>query len=109
MLLIRTLCSRLRAFVHYSKGNKDPNSADAYRPISLLSTLGKILERCVGDSMWRHIKDNSILSDGQYGFHSKSIQNPLADLRAYRKRFLLTAIVVIEIKSSLRQYFVESS
>ncbi|XP_063845411.1 uncharacterized protein LOC135091588 [Scylla paramamosain] len=39
-----------------------------YRPISLLSVVGKVFERVVADVVCRHLQDNYLLSDQQFGF-----------------------------------------
>ena len=50
----------------FKKGSKlDPNN---YRPISLLSVPGKLLERVVCKSFDDHILSNSILTNKQWGF-----------------------------------------
>lgn len=50
----------------FKKGNRlDPNN---YRPISLLSTPGKLLEKVVCDSLDDHMLSNGILTDRQWGF-----------------------------------------
>ena len=41
---------------------------DNYRPISLTSTVCKILESIVGDSIMNHLQTNNLLSNRQYGF-----------------------------------------
>ena len=50
----------------FKKGNSlDPNN---YRPISLLSTPGKLLEKVVCNSFDDHMISNGILTDRQWGF-----------------------------------------
>ena len=50
----------------FKKGNSlDPNN---YRPISLLSTPGKLLEKVVCNSFDDHMLSNGILTDRQWGF-----------------------------------------
>ena len=51
--------------VHKKSSRSDPKN---YRPISLLSVVGKVFERVVADVMCRHLKDNYLLSDQQFGF-----------------------------------------
>lgn len=52
----------------YPKGGKDPSVVDAYRPITLLSTLEKTLEKLVVTRLQRHICSDRILSPRQFGF-----------------------------------------
>ena len=39
-----------------------------YRPISLTSVPGKILERCIRDAIVDHITSNNLFSISQHGF-----------------------------------------
>jgi len=50
------------------KPDKDPLTPDAYRPIALLSNIGKLFEKIIAECMWEHIESNNILSDAQFGF-----------------------------------------
>ena len=45
-----------------------PNAPSDYRPISLLSCVGKILEKIVTTKITNEVQDKSILSDYQFGF-----------------------------------------
>uniref|UniRef100_A0A0P4VTV9 Reverse transcriptase domain-containing protein n=1 Tax=Scylla olivacea TaxID=85551 RepID=A0A0P4VTV9_SCYOL len=51
--------------VHKRSSRSDPKN---YRPISLLSVVGKVFERVVADVVCRHLQDNYLLSDQQFGF-----------------------------------------
>ena len=42
-----------------------------YRPISLLITISKVLEKIVYIHVYKFLQDNKILYNSQYGFHSK--------------------------------------
>ena len=46
----------------------DPKSCDNYRPISLVSTLSKILEKIVAVNLTIHLQINKLLYEHQYGF-----------------------------------------
>ena len=50
----------------HKKGNK--NQTQNYRPVSLTSVAGKILEQIIRDTVTEHMKDNDLLSDKQFGF-----------------------------------------
>ena len=50
----------------YKKGDRsDPNN---YRPISLLNTASKLLEKIVFKHIFNHMRDNRIISQWQSGF-----------------------------------------
>ena len=48
----------------------DPSIVSNYRPISLLNTLGKVLEKIVHKHVFNFCRDNSIISTLQSGFVS---------------------------------------
>lgn len=47
---------------------KCPLDITSYRPISLINTLGKGLERIVARRIWSELNDKGIISGRQYGF-----------------------------------------
>ena len=52
--------------LYKGKGNKcDPNN---YRPISLISCIGKLMERCVFKHVFNYLHTNNILTSVQSGF-----------------------------------------
>jgi hypothetical protein len=56
----------------------DPLLCDNYRPISLLSTLSKILEKIVSVQLVNHLDRNNIIYEHQYGFQrGKSTEHNL--------------------------------
>ena len=46
----------------------DRTSCDNYRPISLLSSISKILEKIVANSLVNHLELNNLLYENQFGF-----------------------------------------
>ncbi|GFX73799.1 retrovirus-related Pol polyprotein from type-1 retrotransposable element R1 [Trichonephila clavipes] len=52
----------------FLKPGRDPSSTLSYRPICLLSSLGKIVERTFLDRFLRWISKNNILHRSQFGF-----------------------------------------
>ena len=50
------------------KDAKDPKTLEAYRPITLLSKIGKLLEKTIALERNTHIEENELLSKNQYGF-----------------------------------------
>lgn len=50
------------------KANKDVTLSTNYRPISLLSSLSKILERLILNRLNRHLEANPVVPNEQFGF-----------------------------------------
>ena len=53
------------------KPGKDSREAKNYRPISLLSCIGKLLERLIARRLSRHMEKQELFSASQSGFRSK--------------------------------------
>lgn len=70
-----------KAIVHpiYKGGNR--SCVDNYRPISVLSSLSKILEKCLNKNLRSFLDKNKIIADNQYGFRSRvSTEDAVLDL-----------------------------
>ena len=52
--------------------SRDPNDKNNYRPISILPTLGKVLERLIHDQLYSHLTNNKLLAENQSGFRKGS-------------------------------------
>ena len=52
----------------YKGKNSDPNDFGNYRPISLLPTLSKIIEKIVQKQLYEYMDSNNLFSNSQYGF-----------------------------------------
>ena len=50
------------------KDGKDPLLTDLYRPITLLSTLGKLFEKIIAECIYDHIQEMNCIADEQFGF-----------------------------------------
>ena len=50
-----------------SKHNGNKSSPSSYRPISLTSTVSRMMESIIRDRLFTCLKDNEILTDKQYG------------------------------------------
>ena len=53
----------------------DPSIASNYRPISILPTMGKILEKIVFDQLSNYLRINNVLSPTQFGFRVGNTTN----------------------------------
>ena len=50
------------------KPEKDPKMAKSYRPISLTSHLGKLMETIINSRLVHHLEENNIIASNQSGF-----------------------------------------
>ena len=50
----------------FKKGAR--NLAENYRPISILPSISKLMERIMYDQLYEYLNENSLLSDHQFGF-----------------------------------------
>ena len=61
---------KVQNLVLISKGKGDPQRASSYRPLCLLDTAGKVLERLIKPRLSRAIEEAGGLSNRQYGFRA---------------------------------------
>jgi len=59
---------RTSTIMPHLKEDKDPKKTVSYRPISLTSCLGKILEKIIADRLISILESGHLLSDNQAGF-----------------------------------------
>ncbi|GFV37905.1 putative 115 kDa protein in type-1 retrotransposable element R1DM [Trichonephila clavipes] len=83
---------------------RDPSSTLSYRPICLLSTLGKILERIFLNRFLRWISKNNILHRSQFGFRENRSCIEAVDKLVHHIKYIRvnkhTASTFIDIKSA---------
>ena len=61
--------------------NKEKYLVDNYQPISLLITLSKILEKLMHKRIYRHLEENNLIYNSQYGFRPRhSCENAVGEL-----------------------------
>ena len=53
------------------KTNKPPEDANSYRPINLLSSISKLLERIIASRLTTFINQNHLIPDIQFGFRKQ--------------------------------------
>lgn len=46
----------------------DPSNPSNYRPVALLSCIGKLMERCIHKYLYNYVTNNNLLSSYQSGF-----------------------------------------
>lgn len=87
------------------KPNKDKQSPSSYRPISLLSCLGKLLEKVIKSRLMLEVERRQILPAHQAGFRSKksTIYN-IVRLERYAREQLIrsrhSAVILFDIKAA---------
>ena len=68
------------------KENKPVNNPGSYRPISLTSCLGKILEKIITERLYKWCEDRNIINKEQSGFRSgHSTNEQLFNITQYIK------------------------
>lgn len=87
------------------KPNSDPTLTSSYRPISLLSCIGKIFERILTKRIRDFLETNNLLPPTQFGFRPhRSTQDPLLKLTTdVTKSFNLnkcTLAIFLDIKQA---------
>ncbi|KFM66622.1 Hypothetical protein in type-1 retrotransposable element R1DM, partial [Stegodyphus mimosarum] len=98
-------CFKVGQVVLFLKKNKDPKQPESYRPICLLSALGKVFEKLLIARLRHHLLISEYLSPIQYGFtpgkstlHAlKAVRDQIIDNRSTGYH---TAFVSIDLKSA---------
>jgi hypothetical protein len=88
----------------FKSGNSE--SCDNYRPISLLPSLSKVLEKLIAVQLTNHLELNNLLYEHQYGFQrNKSTLHNLTHLTNYIYRALNDKKYCIGLFLDLRKAF----
>lgn len=91
------------------KPSKLPDNSPAFRPICLLNSYGKLLEKLIDERLNREIEEKGLLSDSQYGFRrgKSTVDAVQAVLRIARnelsqkgKRRNLCLLITLDIKNA---------
>ena len=87
----------------YKKGPKDQMLN--YRPISLLITLSKLLEKCMYTHLYKFMTKNNIFYKRQYGFHNKhsceqAIQNLYGHILHNKEDGFKTAAIYLDLSKA---------
>ncbi|GBM01834.1 hypothetical protein AVEN_244319-1, partial [Araneus ventricosus] len=91
--------------VLFHKKGKEPRNIYSYRPITLLPTLGKLLEKLLLQRFNYYLEKNNKLHDQQYGFRQgKSVDLALSTLvsklEEAKRKDLQTLFISIDIKGA---------
>ena len=80
------------------------NECDNYRPISLLSSISKILEKIVAQKLVNHLTSNDLLYAHQYGFlPNRSTEHNLMQILNYITTALNEGMFCIGVFLDLRK------
>ena len=87
----------------YKKGEK--TYMENYRPISLLITISKLLEKCVYKRLYSFLEKNNILYKKQYGFrtnHSceQAIQDLCGHILTNKEKELNTTVIYLDLSKA---------
>jgi hypothetical protein len=84
----------------------DSLDCDNYRPISLLSSISKVLEKIVAEKLVLHLNSNDLLYQHQYGFMSKkSTEHNLMQIIDYITTALNDGMYCIGVFLDLKKAF----
>jgi hypothetical protein len=84
----------------------DRTSCDNYRPISLLCSLSKVLEKAAALRLVGHLRDNQLLNQNQFGFQEKtSTVHHLAKLTNFVTKEINNKNYVVGIFLDLKKAF----
>lgn len=95
-----------KALVHPIHKGGDRDSVTNYRPISVLSTLSKILEKILNKRLVGYLETNNIIADNQYGFRKgKSTEDAVLHLTEIVTRNLNSKLKTIGLFLDLSKAF----
>ena len=80
-----------------------------YRPISLLITISKLLEKCVYKRLYGFLDKNNILYKKQYGFRSnhsceQAIQDLCSHILINKEKNLITTVIYLDLSKAFDTY-----
>jgi Reverse transcriptase (RNA-dependent DNA polymerase) len=88
------------------KPGKDPENLDSYRPISLTSCLGKIMEKMVNKTLVHILEKRRLIPEQQYGFRSdRSTTDVLNILQSKISHSLLPETYDLSRKQTLKTIY----
>ena len=96
---------KLGKAVMLPKPEKDPLRAEGYRPLTLLPTMGKVLERVIAEELREHLDVQTPLNDRQYGFRrnrscEEAVNEAVRHIRRLLDKYTMVAVVSLDIKGA---------
>ena len=90
----------------FLKPNKDPTQPTSYRPLSLVSNIGKIYEKLILNRMYWYLENNTLLPEYQTGFRrERSTEDQLARLEHIICKSLKEKKIVITVYFDISKAF----
>lgn len=91
--------------VYFVKNGKDPKHPSSYRPICLLPTIGKLLEKLINQRLNYYLETNRKLDEKQYGFRpgrscEQAIQQVIENVKDFQQTGEEVALISIDIKAA---------
>ena len=96
------------------KAKKDNTNPENFRPISLLSSLSKVVEKVILSRLTKHLDDNKVIIDEQFGFrkgHGTEMQVArIADAitRNFKKEYV-TSMVLLDIEKAFDSVWIDGA
>ena len=95
---------KLAEIVPLYKGG-DESLSNNYRPISLLLTMSKVLEKVVYVRTYNFLEKNNILFNSQYGFRNKhscndAISELVGEITKNKERYMHTAGIFLDLSKA---------
>ena len=84
LLIMESTYGKKQYIIPVLKPGKNKSKVESYRPISLTSQIGKLIELIVLDEMLDFLMRNELMSDNQHGF--KKARSCLSELLAYHQK-----------------------
>lgn len=87
------------------KPNKNPQEPQKYRPLCLLDTAGKLLERLIKNRMEKEFEEKNVLAENQHGYRKKkSTITAMAKIKQVKelakRKELCCVMITIDVKNA---------
>ena len=96
---------KLTKIIPILKQGKDPAYPASYRPVSNISTIGKLIERAVMDQVTKHIDRHQLTHKDQHGGRSQHstttcLGEVIEDARTAQEKGMKVAIVAVDLSAA---------